>query len=496
MVRKILVATVAVIAAVFASVPPSVNAQVSAANYSVDSTPINFYADSFAVVYLSGLDVTADYIWFVQGMNPVTNQPQESLHVEYSSGSATATIALSGVQILKSDGTPWVGPVRIADNFGQVIWKGFIGPVTTADWRANNGSANVGIGYNLPTLDVDAAGWFHPVDQHEMVTVPAGDWTLLHFQYALGSLPTTDEVRVYEIANGTLIGTFPVTDLIEAITPDGTAQPTTTLNVNSFVVLNSSTDTLAFIDAGEDSTAWTGDNPQELGIDYGAFDYEITTAGGANVSDGQSVFMVSRSNFNWRISSKRTQVTPGGTLSFDLVSLTEGVQDSSYGDQELDDSIIGSIDTADYAWTAVRSDSFTVDSLPVQNGLVTWTVLPTVTNMTTAVLGERTFTVELAYFITDGLSLNDRFTNTLVGIGFDTQFGRTLALCILLLGTMVFARSQNAKGTAAFGFIYLFVGGGWILLGLADTLTTLLFSLGALVVLVSIARQVGGQNDY
>lgn len=486
----VLVAMVANVRPVFAADP---------ANYDVEYSVTNFYTTNGGVIYhFTNLDPATQYVWLLQGIDENAIGFQ-ALGMKQFSGGATATITWQwGLgDFDRGDGTAYTGAARVVDSFGNEVGRHYLysGCGSTAgqacviyDWPAAGGvnaqDHRIGIGLRFHQLARNTDGWFHPYKDASAVLTKQGETTILHYRFDPAIIPTTDEYRIYELATGDLMYTFALQDLYEYNDDDRRSILGVSTQAKSFVVLSTNGVLPAFINHAENATAWgNGDNPHTAYFDVGAYDYERTNAAGANVDDGESVFLVGVANTEWNIRNSQDNIGESQIMRLELETYSEGIWSSGYLDHELDDSLMGNLDSADYAYQLRRSDTFTVFGVSTDDVVVTWGIFPTLTNMTTAILAERRFEVDFTYAISNFISPQDRIESTLNGLGMDTPLGRGIALLVVMLGVMLLAAKRGAKGLVPFALIFLFVGGAWLTVGLGDGLTAVLFAISAVVVL-------------
>ncbi|KKL12567.1 hypothetical protein LCGC14_2534450, partial [marine sediment metagenome] len=65
----------------------------------------------------------------------------------------------------------------------------------------------------------------------------------------------------------------------------------------------------------------------------------------------------------------------------------------------------------------------------------------------------------------------------------NTDFGRGIAMVLLMLVVMITMSVKGVRGFAPFVIAYLIIGGGWLSLGMGDPITTILFAISAIVLL-------------
>lgn len=534
MVKKSVIALVAAIIIAVGMLP---NERVSAqdpANYTWEYGATNFYTDDAILAYqFTGLDSATDYVWQWQGLNFDGSVAQAIGQPKFFSGGTGVIVQWKGedgdfdygaANQDREDNTvsligerTWRGPARVIDNQGNILGTHFMWPgcsdalsnscglgVAAPDWNvtgtANNSLTNrfgVGMDFNLHDENVD--GWFHEVDRPGAVTTPVGEWTLLH--YRISAAPGFDELRFYNLNSSTILLNLELQDFIDYNTDVNNALLTPWHVTESFIVLNTAGTALRFINQVQEIASFkspgAGDNPFIALFQKGAYDYERTSSIGVNVADGESVWLVTDGGLEWNVTTGQQIVVELGRLNVELETLTETVWDSGFNDHIVVDSEVGTLDTDDYVYLRRRPFNFQVGGVETEGAVVTWSILPTMSNMSTATLSERHFEATYTYDI-DALQLTDRVEGTLIGYGLNTTLGRSLALIIILVVAMVVAASFGAAGLIPFGLIYIAGGGIWMALGLSDPLTLLLFSITAILILYMMfqSRKKQGAGEF
>ena len=502
--RKYLVIAAAVIVAVFASTPGTASAQ-APENYGAEFSSTNFYANDVPLTYyFSGLDVNTSYSWLLQAINEDGSSGQ-AFEWKTSLGSTTATVIWRGSNGDLDDvnGLVYEGALRVIDSFGQVqgihyttsgcsdtldVQCGFAKP----DWLYNGTAVNpagarFGIGKRGWVLrDENPEGYFHTTKEPGLVTVDRGDTIFLH--YSSGLSPATDEYYIYDLNGSAVMARFRIQDLIDYNTDVRNSVLTPWHVTESFVVLNINGAFLANMNQVQEDAAFEQsgslDNPHKLDLPIGAYDYEQRNNVNIWQNDGESILFVgSTAPIEWGIKNGQNTVGEAAQLRVELESATEAIYDAGYSDHRLDDSCQGLVDASDYAFQIRRHYAYTVCGVSQTGVTATWGIYPIFLNQSAASFANRRFEVDLTYEISIAMAVQDRVENTLAGFGMDSPLGRGLGMLLLMAVGMLFIAKHGARTIIPFGLVYLVVGGGWLALGLGDTITTVLFGITAIFVL-------------
>lgn len=497
---KKLVVFVAVVAVFFGANTVGVSAA-AAGDYHAEFSSTNLYGgDNLLIYHFTGLDPDSDYVWLLQGVS-ISGGPNEALGLRFLDGdgaTTTHTITFDYQDFNNQNGTIFSGPAQVIDNFGNVVGKHYILGMCADDsyehcgeqeWSNPGGENGVDNRvlvrkpeYGQMIQNVD--GWFHEYDNSAFVTVGKGDYLILHYLYDPAIVPTDEIYQIYDIATSALLYRFYLDDLYTYNDDVRRVTLGETIQTYNFVILTTNGVTPDWINHDQNAEAWTlGDNPHSASFEYGVYDYERTTAGGASIDDGESVFIVSKGGrTEWAIGGKQESIGAGNDIRLVVESKTEAVWTDGYLDHELNDTQEGSMDGDNYAYSPYRTTSYPVGIIEGFETSV-WVIYPTTTNMTTASLSERRFFFEHDYAISSSMLIVDRVEDTLEGFGFDTPMGRALAMLLLMVVIMLFMSSRRVRGFVPFALAFLFIGGGWLIIGLGDGLTSVLFGISAVVVI-------------
>lgn len=478
-----------------------------AANYTTEYNNTNIYTtDGFLIYAFTGLDAAEDYVWLLQGIDE-SGVGFQALGIKFHSGGTTDTIIFTGQDFDRGDGTVYSGPARVIDNYGNELGRhyllpGCFLPASTncgpdgfpwiLDGTATNPEDDRFIIGKLAHLEeINSEGsYFHPIFDQQVVMIPEGDHTFIHYR---ADIPGTDEYAIMNVNDPTVLYRFVIDDFITYnIDVRCCSVITSSQPENSFMVLNTNGEDLGFVNVIQADAAFnqptSGDNPFTVSLPLGAFDYVRTDNVGAHVTDGESTLLISRGGTQeWGLSSNQDEVVVATNLNFELQSRTLQIFNSSYVNHTLEDSILGVLDTADYAFAIRRHDFFEVTGSPVSAQL-DWFIAPTETNLQNINFADRRFEVQHTYlaFVPDvgeTTGLQQRVENSISGIGLDTPFGRGIGLVFLILVGFMFLGRRQVRGIVPYGLTFIVIGGVWIGIGMSDTLTTLLFGVSAIILI-------------
>ena len=482
--------------------------------YSAEYNITNLYTTESCLEYFfSGLDPATQYTWLLRTLDE-NGGGEHALGNKQFTGGVSTTELWCGPDFERANGTLYSGPAMVQDTWAQVQGIHYLLPgcvdtltvcflVNAQDWHVQGTAqslddARVGIGNNLyidEPLNVD--DYFHPITRPELVSVQQGKHIFLHYRQID---PSTRLIRIYNKNSSTVLYEIEVQNLIDYNTDLRQATITPFFVDSSFVVLNTSGVKPKWISTTQElvsfEAAGSGDNPHTMSFDLGAYDYELVTSGGAWIADGESTLLVTNAtggnlSREWAIQGP-TAVHATGTMGVELFSLTEEIWDSGYQNHELEDSLAGVLDSADYSYEFSRLDTFTAFAVQ-QPATVEFSIIPNVDNLTIASFFERRFVIGHDYTIgvESVIEIEERFENVLRGFGFDTTLGRGLAMLILMMAGMFTLSHFGANGFVPFALMFLVVGGGWLALGLGDLLITTLYGVGALILIFLMLRNSG-----
>lgn len=387
------------------------------------------------------------------------------------------------------------GPLRVIDQFGQVLGEHFVAPAYLDDWQSNgtNPAADKqGIG-DVPYVEENAdSGYQHPVRDHTAVLTRVGEWTLLH--YRLGALvpPTNRKIVIFDSETATEVAEF---DMDELYQYNQHVDSTDTAFVGiSFIVLNTSGDAPNFINESQDAAAFTDvnfDNPHELELGAGLYQYARYDLTDVLISFGESVWVVSNNVAEWTVAVKKPSVQEGGQQCLDLRQYTQEVF-TDYPDQLVTDSSVGDVDDTNYDFDTFRKVCYSAGTEAQSPALATWEwkafdmVEPSID------VDDFAFEIGASYTISNPMQFDaiDTLGNGLTAFGLDSTLGNLVAMLGGMLAVMFVTRNPLVALIAFLG-----IGGMFVIFGFATTLTKIVFALGAIMAIILFVRGTRQQSE-
>lgn len=481
----------------------------AAVNYDFEYNFANRYNTEQVAYTFSNLDANTTYVWTVYTTSIATGGLLTQLGTSIStpddrSGSPTdETLIFGGVQFSTAPGTilyptGYSGPIAVVDNeTGTILGRHFIvelpGFITSpnSDW-IDGAVGNTTLGERQvigPTRfsgpcrnpvynEFNADGWLHSFNPCSVTTIENG-FAILHYQITAAYDPASDDddIIFYRVPTSTVQFTLPLNDLIEfqqtaAYTP-GTIQ-------DNFIIVNTSGRLLPFLDNKRCSDSFNDAvNPCISGFLPGVYNYSRYDQTPTWVSDGESVWIVTEDATlrEWEIQAV-DEVRESGRQTVRITSTTEEVWESYHGQQVLVDSLVGTVDSAVYAFARSRTYPYTVSAF-AGDATVQWSVAASAINSGLATPSEMAFSIEDAYTIIEIVyppfdeSLNEVLENT----GLDTDAGRAAVLTILLFVGMLGTAAFSALRSNIFAYMIVWTGLGsvFVLGGFSTLLVTTVY---------------------
>lgn len=487
MMNRIKIAAVALIAAVLAvvsNVADSPDASASPANYDWTTSAINFYTDNTILYEFSGLDTTAAYSWFVETTDDY-GAVIERIGTHTSVGSAIHTW-FHGNSINDSRWPAnYTGPMRVVDNYGNVLGRHYITPPPGADWETSDGDTDQGLKQSPgntehggacaapPYWALNPDGYHHsynPCSVQVHKSWPSS-YFLLHFR-----------LDVAEYGDGDLITFSPVGDTSQEVAfnldsiidynhdsdwPGGMSE----VNTQSFVVVNTGDRELPFIDYTKSENAFDPEDDLVLdrdphkasfnplaaftAFDFGSYSCQRLTSGFIWQSDCESVILISKQipltrneGREWDIRPGASVIGEGGTQLVHLTQHTVEIWDGYNGAwfvgdcDDLDCPSVDYFDSTVYAFALSRQLDFVVDTLPVdtesEDHRLVWQVTPISINGGAITAEELIFIPglynnESIYTISVTGGIQSGFSGFFDSVGFGTPLGKSLVFLFGLL---------------------------------------------------------------
>lgn len=438
-------------------------------DYSYTYNVTNVYTNHVLSYSVSGLDTATQYEFTFQmtDVNGLVTSEIGSDILGPGIASGTFGTDFSGFE-------DSYGPLRVVDNFGQTLGKHFVAPAYLDSWQGNAGVTDAenkqGIG-GVPYVELNP-DYHHPFTDHGEVLTQYGEYTLLHFRTAT----TTDRfIKLFDISTHLEVAEFSVEELYD-YNREITGSYSPTFEGLSFVVLNTAGTTLNFINAAQDAAAFGGsyDNPHELSIGPGIYEYARYNGVGTLISFGESVWIVSRTTdgLEWFLQIKNLSAIDGGQQCARMYQRTPEVW-AGYSDQLLEDSSVGVLDATDYAYDDYRNQCYSAGAFASTPATVTWSWQAL--SMVEASIDEADFRFEIeeSYDIieTGTFDAVETISTGLENFGLDTPFGNIVVMVAGMIGIMWITKNPFV---ALIGF--LAIGGLLILLGFSTNLTKIIFA--------------------
>lgn len=446
-------------------------------DYTATYNVTNVYTNHTLNYNLSGLDSATQYTFQFQLMDEANNFLDVIDTSIIGPGVTTATFGTD----FASRETAY-GPLRVIDNFQQVLGKHFVAPAYASPWI----SPQYGIG-DVPYQPNNAHGFQHPIEDHTAVLTVHGDWTLLHYNIGALAPPTDRFIRLMDSSSHATVATFSVDELYNYNRQDGTTWSPTFEGI-SFVVLNTDGSVLPFINETEDTSSFLGvyANPHELSINTGVYQYAAYNGAGVFQTAGESVWIVSSATdgTEWDVGLKSPSVAPGGQQCASLYQTTSAVF-NGYPDQLLADSSSGLSDDTDYSFDTFRRTCFAAGGSAASPSTVTWRWQPLSMIAPGLTASDFRFEIQATYEIPEDEDFNAITTinEGLSNFGLDSTLGNLIAMIATILGAMWLTKNPFVALIAFLG-----ITGFFVIWGLATPLTKVLFAAGAIFAIVLFMR--------
>lgn len=465
-------AVLVAVVALLRVMPVPVHAAPQDYGWAYDTT--NVYTNYGLFYEFDTLDSATQYTFTAQWTDDNGNVRDEIASTIIGPGVTTGTFAVPF--------TNWpdlYGPVRVVDQFGQVLGHHFVAPEVGDEW--DNSGTNTQLEKQVIGDGVyeslNAAGYHHDPDSFAFFT-QVGNYVLLH--YRLATEPPTDRfLSIYDIQTHSELLTF---DLDEFYAYNEGGAENIDFSRLSFVVLNTAGTVLPFIDQTQDQLSFLSsyDNPHTATVPAGVYEYARYTGSGTLQSFGESVWLVSSAPANeYTISLRYPSIEENGDQCAFLSQATSAVWDD-YPDQTLSDSSVGDISTTDFEYAASRKECWDGGVVADSPATVTWSwqafsLIESIDPADFAISVSSTYEIVAAADVDAIVTIG----NGLKAFGLDSVIGNTLAMIGAMLLVMFFT-----KNVLVSIITFLAVGGAFILLGFASDLTKILFAGSALLVIV------------
>ncbi len=531
--KKIFAVFVLAVAVGFALIP-SQNARAGITDYTVNWNITNFYdTDTLAFVF-TGLDVSSSYRWTVQMVDTNNGEPFIDVgHYTHVPGTASDgfIIGPGSSPILTSLGDwpfEFTGPVQVKDNWGQIIFKGFLAPhpdlYFPGAWESGTGNnayvdkvvagraTHVSPVFNAVYNDVNADGWHYQKNRFSGNSIIVDDFGLMHFNLDCATFVaggyTTERFKIYTFA-GTEIADIHLNELLnyqqqDTAWPPASCTASNSSQFESFVVLNTSGDELPFINNTRANLIFTaGANPHTLDIAPGAYYIQKRDAADAHVADGEAPLLITENGngVEWSIEIGSGTVSAGGNQTMIFKASTVSLWDNYHGASLCQDNSVTWQDLTTYSFTTARPYSNLVAGSPVDNDFIECVVNPlTIGTVTMTATHAQVIYESPFYDVIAGAQTFDESINQLISAAkLNTENGKNLVFVIILaLGILLVTAIPVArKNTFTYLIVWTGIGGAWVVAGPATALGITMWALITVVLwlLVLSGNQGGGQID-
>lgn len=258
-------------------------------------------------------------------------------------------------------------PLKVVDNFGQVLGKHYLALKPLASWTAGSGTTSeefmVGIG-DTPYVPLGITGYHHPVTNPAAILTRNGEFTLLHYRADCSTYPTPlgEYINLYAFPLHVLVGTFSIDELIEYNHQDLDIF-TAAQECDNFIVLTTGGKRPNFISEVEDISAFSGsfDDPHNFTADFGIYDYIRFDDSDVKVSNGESVWIVSKTadDNEWTATVVKAAIKDGRYQTVRLRQATKAVREG-YPNETLLVTLTTELDTNDHLYAPYRIFTFVV----------------------------------------------------------------------------------------------------------------------------------------
>jgi hypothetical protein len=436
-------------------------------------------------------------------------------------GTTTATVQFGGASLTTFDPTAilypdnYVGPLAVVDINGTILGRHFVTTFpsygdTSSDWFSSSGNTALndkqvigvpdisGFCQSPVYVEINSDGWQHTFKPCSVSTL-AGTFTLLHYQIDPTYVgPSTDRIIFFQIPDAVPLLEIYIDDIIAFQSSPGWSGGFTQVQAYSFIILNTSGNTLPFVDNMLSFSSFvTGDNPTIAEFDTGVYNYSRNNGGW--ISDGESVWIVTDDPTlnEWTLTANVDSVGEAGQQTLTARAVTRNVWESYHGFQQVADVLAGFSDTTVYAFTQSRPHTYTVANLIATDVTAQWINRAAAINSGLATPAEMEFEVQAIYDIVDNVTFEELINTNIIDFGLDTPSGSAALLTILLLIGMAGVASFSALRANLFVYwvVWTGIGGAYIMGGFATTLVTAVFGVITIGMLIYIWLYAG-REDY
>lgn len=516
--KTLFVASLLFTVATFVFRTDSVSAQTGPGVYTWAYSHTNIYANQPVVYEFASLDTTVVYEWFFAKASIVDGSPTETIGIVTGTGSATQTFAFGTTGTFGRWPTDYLGPVVVYDNYGNTLGQHFLAPsvenaVTPTDWETTSGNNNEAAKQSPGVLSANSPcqhpayrpinpdGWHHSYRACN-VQIDANSYWVFHYRTNAANYGVHNRIKFYEMPGTTEVLDFDLDDMVDW-QDGGWTTGLTDLHYKSYIVISNTGESPPFYDANRQSTLSVSglNDPLATPFGLGAYNCQRQTAAASFITDCESVLLVSNvapnltfdeqlgtANFDsaqlneeWIMQVTNDPITVSTRQTIVFTQFTEEIWDVYHGVYDLTHDDLGTLDTTVYGFSENRLFQYTTTG-NARTNLLAFEVDATGINAGLATTAEMVFFVTDLYESEATAAVVQLIDQKIEDWGLDTDFGSGAALLFLLMLGLVTVGSFSLSFKLPFMmhlilqmFVYLAIGGWWILEGHATRLIALVF---------------------
>lgn len=340
------------------------NAQAQAPQtYTSSYNTTNFYANYALQYSLTNLSTSTEYTWSVQLLNEDDTVSETVFGYTFGPGATSTSFSFSNWP------TDETRPVRVVDQYGQVLGRHFLAPIPHDDWHGTAGvnatSTKIGIGA-APYTALSSNDYHHDPSAPDGVTTKVGDYTLFHYNCSGGC--GTDRLQAKIIGTADTVFTLSLAQIVSYNIGTGWTGSTSS-SLSNFIVLNTGASRPIWVDAVKDAASFTGgtgiSNPHKLNITTPqALAYAKVNASDVLVNRGESLWLITdaSSDFEWQVKVKKKVISASKLQTLSIRAKSETIWNGFY-DKSVYDSCLGAFVSDDIdAFDTLYQVQYTVDN--------------------------------------------------------------------------------------------------------------------------------------
>jgi hypothetical protein len=460
----------------------------------------NLYTNTALIYAFDDLDSTVTYEFTVQELDS-----NASVISTISTMIIGPGVTAQGAILVPFNQWPnnneFTAPIRVVDNFGQILAHHFVAPTPHADWTSTSGINDefdkVAFG-RVPYSPV-IPNYHHDNADHTKSLTRYGDYELLHYRLDSTAGPTTDLVRLWDIESGTFIADFSLQEMVDYNDYNSLAFgiSITPLAFTNFVIVSTDGNRPPFVNPEAEIYAFTGGgrNPHTYSLDRGVYEYNKIDSGGSLIVVGESVWIVAnQGDFEWSFTVDSLTIRPEKRQILTLRQRTQDVHEDYPVWLVSAPLAAGTVLDDVVEFQSSRRIAFEVSDIP---GLyvVAWVIqAQSMTHIPSIV---RSFTFQTVYEVTDPAArpgFGENISNLFDRFGLSTDFGNILVMITLMIGGF-YGASRIGGSLLIQLVVFLVVGGGFILLGRAHSLTVVIYAATAIMAVFLYLRTRSSGSD-